>query len=217
MFTSAKAASVDLSAFGWMADTDANIDLTVLSTSNNGITLALEKNATFVSTGALNITFRQVASNAVPNIAIDDETIVNDSGTSFVGFTFALTGGMSNSGTIPHFDQAASVGFLTDPFATGSYNSNSTTLTATGGTLSSGAFNPGIWHPGLASGDLVIAAAPFSTGSVNQSFVLTETPGTASVGNPQSIPLPAAAWTSLSGLLGLGALAGAKRAKKTLA
>ena len=211
MITSAKAASVDLSAFGWMADTDPGIDLTILSTSNNGITLALEKNAIFTSTAPLNITFRQVSSSAVANIAIDDETIVNDSGSNFTGFTFSVSGGTSNNGAVPHFDQAASAGFLTDPFATGSYSSDSTSLSATGGTLTSGAFSSNIWHPGLNAGDLTIAAAPFTSGNVNQSFVFTEIPQTAT----QAIPLPAAAWTSLSGLLGLGILA--KRAKKSIA
>jgi hypothetical protein len=212
MMSSAKAASADFSAFGWMADTDANVDLTLLSTSNNGITLAIEKNATFVNTTPLNVTFRQVSASAVPNISIDDETITNESGTDFTGFTFALSGGTSNNGAVPHFDAAASTGFLTDPFAVGTFNADSTKLTATGGTLASGVFNPGIWHPGLNAGNLVIAAAPFSSGNVNQSFVLTESPTTATV----AIPLPAAAWTSLTGLLGLGLISNAKRMRKAL-
>jgi len=212
MISSAHAASKDLSAFGWMADLDPGVDLTILSTSNNGITLALEKNAIFTSTAPLNITFRQVAANAVANLSIDDETIVNQSGSTFTGFTFAVTGGTSNNGVVPHFDQAASGSFLTDPFATGVYNSDSTTLTATGGTLGSGSLASDIWHPGLATGDLVIAAAPFATGSVNQSFVFTETPVTST----PAIPLPAAAWTSLSGLLGLGLISGSKRIRKAL-
>ena len=54
--------------------------------------------AIFTSTAPLNITFRQVASDAVPTIKIDDESITNESGVDFTGFTFSLSGGTSNGG-----------------------------------------------------------------------------------------------------------------------
>jgi len=223
----AKAASVDLSAFGWMADTEAGVDLTILSTSNNGITLSLEKSADF-TTGVnangfiepLIITFRQVASSAVPNIAIDDETIVNNTGADWTGFRFIVEGGLTNNGTVPHFDEAASVGFLTDPFNVGVYKNNDKELAAgssTGKTLSSNALSGNIWHPGLAAGDLTIAADPFSSGSVGQTFVFKEQPVSGlTIGGTSVIPLPAAAWTSLSGLLGLGFISNLKNLKKIL-
>ncbi len=166
------------------------------------------------------ITFRQVSSTAVPNIAIDDETIVNNTGVDWTGFRFIVEGGLSNNGAVPHLDEAASVGFLTDPFNTAQYLNNDKELRASsnsGGTLSSNALSGNIWHPGLQAGDLTIAADPFSSGSVGQTFVFKEQPISGlSTGGTSFIPLPPAAWTSLSGLLGLGFISKAKNLKKIL-
>jgi hypothetical protein len=219
LIPTAKAASADFSAFGWMADTEQGVDLTLLSTSNNGITLSIEKSATF-SSGVnadgfiepLLVTFRQVSSNAVANISIDDETITNDTGTDWSGFRFIVEGGLTNNGTVPHFDSAASAGFLTAPFDVPTFMNNDKELRATGGTLSSTALS-NVWHPGLNAGNLVIAADPFSSGNVAQTFVFKEQP---IAGSGPLIPLPAAAWTSLSGLLGLGLISNAKKLKKIL-
>jgi len=220
LIPSAKAVSKDLSAFGWMAELDPGVDLTILSTSNNGITLSLEKTADFTSgvnadgfIEPLVIAFRQVASNAVPNISIDNEVVTNDSGSDWSGFRFIVEGGVANNGAVPHFDTAASAGFSTDPFAVSAFSSDSKELTATGGTLPSGAFPANLFRPGEASGALVIAADPFTSGNVAQTFVFKEQP---IAGSTSLIPLPAAAWTSLSGLLGLGLISNAKNLKKIL-
>jgi len=215
--SSSKAVTKDLSAFGWMAEMDPGVDLTILSTSNNGITLSLEKSANF-TTGLnangfidpLEIVFSQIASNAVPNIAIDDENVLNNTGSTWTGFRFIVEGGLMNNGTVPKFDTAASAGFSTGPFPTQTFSADAKELDATGGTLPSGVFPANLFQPGKASGELVIAADPFTAGSMRQSFVFKEQP-IASV-----IPLPAAAWTSLSGLLGLGLISNAKGIKKLL-
>jgi len=222
LISSAKAVSKDLSAFGWMAEMDPGVDLTILSTSNNGITLSLEKFADF-TTGVnangiidpLKIVFRQISSSAVPNISIDNETVLNDTGTSWSGFRFIVEGGLSNNGAVPAFDTAASAGFSVDPFTTSTFSADSKELDATGGTLTSGAFPSNLFSPGQASGALVIAADPFASGSVSQTFVFKEQPITGPSTGPV-IPLPAAAWTSLSGLLGLGLISKAKNLKKIL-
>lgn len=222
LIPAAKAASVDLSAFGWMADTENGVDLTVLSQSSNGITLSLEKSADF-TTGLnadgfiepLLINFRQISSSAVPTIKIDDESITNATGTTWTGFRFIIEGGLTNNGTVPHFDAAASAGFLTAPFDQGAFSNNDKLLTATGGTLpTSSLADSGLWNPGQApAGDLTIAADPFTSGNTAQTFVFKEQPIT---GGGPLIPLPAAAWTSLSGLLGLGLISNAKNLKKIL-
>jgi len=218
--SSAKAQTTkDLSAFGWMAEMDPGVDLTILSTSNNGITLALEKSANF-TTGVnsngfiapLNIVFSQIASNAVPNIVIDDENVLNNTGSTWSGFRFIVEGGLTNNGTVPKFDTAASAGFSTGPFTTDTFSADAKELTATGGSLPSGVFPANLFQPGKVNGQLVIAADPFTNGNMRQSFVFKEQPIT----GPSVIPLPAAAWTSLSALLGLGLISNAKGLKKML-
>jgi len=212
----------DFSQYGWVAfldDGSANgsqLDLTLLNdpSSPSTLTLSLQKLAVFgpdfTADGAvqpLSIVFRQVAANAVPRIAIEEENVFNDTGTAWHGFTFSLTGG--TNGTQATFNQAASSGFSTDPFPVQNYSTDNTALTVTGGTLNSGATD-NLWQPGRASGALVIDGSPFTSGSLRQEFVFKEQPVVL-------IPLPAAAWTSLSGLVGVGLLAGRRRVSKIFA
>jgi hypothetical protein len=210
----ANAGVVDLSAYGWMAFTDDNVDLTILSTSNNGLVLSLQKFADFqpefIGTGEVNplsIVFRQVSRSAVGSIAIEEENVINDTGVAWQGFRFMLEGGIA--GHTPTFDTAASASFSTNPFPTKTFLNGNKELQVTGGTLSAGTFPSNLWQPGRTSGALVIDADPFTSGSLNQTFVFKE--------QPILIPLPAAAWTSLSGLVAVGLLVGAKKAKKILA
>jgi hypothetical protein len=205
----AKAGTVDLSAYGWMAFTDDNVDLTVISQSSNGLVVSLQKFADFTSNEPLSIVFRQTSATAVSKIAIEEETVVNDSGTTWSGFQFLLNGGVAGSN--PSFDVAGSASFSTAPFGTKSYNADNTVLTLSGGSLSSGTFPSNLWTPGRASGALIINANPLA-GSADQSFVFTEQPVTV-----VPIPLPAAAWTSLSGLVAVGLLVSAKKAKQMFA
>lgn len=211
----AEAGTLDLSAYGWYASFDDNIDLTILSTANNGIVLSLQKFADFTgeqtATGVvqpLSIVFRQVSRDAVSQIAIEEESVLNDTGTAWAGFRFLLEGGVG--GNTPTFDTAASADFSVDPFDTKTWkNGNKELEVSGGGTVGSGNFPDNLWQPGRESGALVINANPFSSGSLAQTFVFKE--------QPILIPLPAAAWTSLSGLAAVGMLAGAKRARRILA
>lgn len=208
------AGTLDLSAYGWFASFDDNVDLTILSTSNNGIVVSLQKFADFTgettATGVpqpLNIVFRQVSRNAVPQIAIEEESILNDTGTAWGGFRFLLEGGVGGNGV--SFDTAASADFATAPFDNKEFKNGNKELEVTGGTLQSGGFPGNLWTPGRAGGALVINANPITSGSLAQTFVFKE--------QPILIPLPAAAWTSLSGLVAVGLLVGAKQARRILA
>jgi len=212
----ARAGTLDLSAFGWTATFDDNVDLTVLSTSNNGVVLSLQKFADFTNpsdtTGVpetLNIVFRQTARNAVKQIAIEEETVLNDSGVDWSGFRFLLSGGVN--GNTPSFDTEASSGFSTDPFGAKEFLNANKELRVSGGTLSSAA-GSNIWRPGRSAGALFINAAPFSSGSLDQNFVFSEQPILGSV----VIPLPAAAWTTLSGLLAGGLLVVSRKFRSAL-
>jgi hypothetical protein len=82
------------------------------------------------------------------------------------------------------------------------------TITYSGGTLANG--QTGIWGDGTVS-DIVIDAHPDSDGL--QSFSLKEIPQYGAT----AIPLPAAVWSSLSGLGMLAAVSLAKKARSLLA
>lgn len=220
--SSANAATKDLSLYGWMAEMDPGVDLTVLNQAGNTLTLQLEKSATFTAVAPLNIQFFQTAitSQAVSRIIIDDETITNETGKDWDGFRFIVEGGLSNNGAVPTFDTAASGGFGAAPFTTETVVSNKE-IALSGGVLSSTNFPANRFTPGKTGGDLVINATPFTSGGMHQTFVFKELPtvgvGPGGHGNPPPvIPVPAAAWTSLSGLLGLGLISNAKKLKKIL-
>jgi hypothetical protein len=209
---SASAATLDLSAYGWYASFDQNISLTILSTSSSSIVVSLEKFADFTAPAnngvfqPMNIVFRQTSTSAVPKIVIEDETILNDTGSTWGGFRFLLEGGVG--GNKPTFDASSANVSVGPQFSTATLVSNQN-LTVGGGSLQSGSFPKNLWTPGYDSGAITINADPFTSGSLAQTFVFKE--------QPILIPLPAAAWTSLSGLLGVGVLVGAKQARKMLA
>lgn len=215
--TAADAGTLDLSAYGWSAAFDDNVDLTILSTSTGGIVLSLQKFAAFddtrTSTGEaqpLSIVFRQVSRNAVPFIHIEEESVINDMSLAWTGFRFILEGGIA--GNTPTFDVDASSSFSTDPFPNKTWKNGNKELLVDGGILNPVSNPPQddeIWRPGRESGALVINANPFSSGRLAQTFVFKE--------QPILIPLPAAAWTSLSGLLAVGLLVGAKHTRRILA
>lgn len=207
----AAAATKDFSSFGWMADLDPGVDLTVLNTGGSTITLALEKTADFTSTSPLNIVFRQVGTTSVSHIVIADENVLNDSGSAWSSFGFSLSG-MSNNGVVPTFDAAASAGFTAGTqLPTLTFGSGNTQATASGGSVASGTFPANLFQPG-ASGDLVINADPFAAGNGTQRFTFTETPNPSSA--PPVIPLPAAAWPTFAMLAGLGLVGTSKRLGK---
>src|SRR5215831_15678829 len=79
----AAAATKDFSSFGWMAEFDPGIDLTLLNTGGDTATLLLEKDAVFTSLDPLRIVFRQVSNTPVTKFVIADEIVTNDSGTAW--------------------------------------------------------------------------------------------------------------------------------------
>jgi len=232
MASAASARTKDLSQFGWMAEMDPGVDLTVLSTANNGITLSLEKFADFTQPPTTNgfiqplkITFTQVTNSdgsvatATPFINIVNESVFNNTGVAWSGFRWVIEGGLDNGG-IPHFDTAKSSAFKTDPFAVQTYSDSDKELTATGGNLPSTALG-NMYTPGSidnSGNGLFIAALPFTSGSTAQTFIFKEQPISVNE-NPTPgpvVPLPPAAWMSLSSLVGLGLISNARNLKKLL-
>jgi len=166
--------------------------------------LVIEKNAAFDSTEGLDITFTQVSSSAAPTITITDESVTNVSGSSWSGFQFLLA--TDTGGTPSAFGPGEAFNGSTPPFSTQTDSSNDIALS--GGSL--GNTDTAKWGFGADGGQLTIDANPGSTSSPKV-FELKEIPVVTAV------PVPAAAWTGLSGLVGLGLIAGAKRIKRQVA
>ena len=209
---------------GWTATWDSSLDdpignqvsLTVDAITGN--TVVLEKHAVFqdmadfgAGINPIVIAFQQTDLNAVRYIAFADETVFNQTGVPWTGFRFIVEDGMTGTTMDIRFDTAQSAGFSVTPFTTTVYSQNDQILTVGGGVLPSappGVAGPNVWFPGAQSGALVIDTAPIQ--GVLRSFSFKEQPLTA-------IPVPAAAWTGLTGLAGLVLVGLGKNAKKLMA
>jgi hypothetical protein len=202
---------------GWTWDVASNVEplvnLVFIRTSGNQF--FFEKDAEFKTNDVLAITFNKVDPNA-KTLVINDETALNNTGTDWTGFRMELSSGSVNNA--PNFAFATSNGapgigdFRIDPFtAFQFYNSNNgganTGLLVNGGTaVKSGQ----TWFPGAQSNSgLAIVANGTDT-----TFTLKEIPQT---GGTTVIPLPAAAWSGLSGLVGLAVIGLVKKTRQHLA
>jgi len=198
---------------GWTWDVSSAsepfVNLVFIRSSGNQF--FFEKDAEFRTNDVLTITFNKVDPNA-KTLVINDETVVNNTGTDWNGFKLELSSG-SVAGT-PNFafatsDSAPGIGdFRIDPFAAFQfYNANggaaNTGLLLNGGQpLKSGA----TWFPGAQSNTgLAIVATGTDT-----TFTLKEIPQTGTT----VIPLPAAAWSGLSGLAGLAIIGLVKKTRR---
>jgi len=190
---------------GWRVTFSPGISLTYDEGLSTGPELVLEKAADFQSDEGLDIAFTQVSYSASPTISITDETLFNQSGSNWGGFQFLLRD-FDNGLTSPSFGSGPAFAGSTPPF--GSQADTSNTITLGSGNLADGGTTQ--WGYGPTGGELTINGAP-STSGIKQVFTLKEIPVVAAV------PLPAAGWTGLSGLLGLGLIAGARRVRRLMA
>jgi hypothetical protein len=166
---------------------------------SEGNNFFFEKDAEFQpTTDVLTIQFSKIAGVPTKTLVINDEAILNNTGSDWSGFRMVLSSG---AGT-PNFafmtsDSTPGVGdFRLDPFTAFQFQNFNSELDLTGGTVKAGAnFFPGSQSK---TGLAIIANGNSDT------FVLKEIP---LIG----IPLPLAAWTGLSTLMLLGAVGGAKR------
>jgi hypothetical protein len=159
---------------------------------SDGSTLVIgEKDANFTAVEPLPIVFQEVGKTAASSIQIDNEAIVNSSGTNWSGFDFVLVGNATFPGST--FDLPAGYTGV----SAGSTEIDYTGVQAAG--------DVSMW--GLTGKPLVIDPST-AAGTV---FFFKEIP----VSGPM-VPLPAAAWQGLTGLLGLGLLAGGKSLKAKL-
>lgn len=150
--------------------------------------LVLQKFAEFDSLDPILLLFRQNKPDAetAPVISITDEVIFNNSGFDWIDFEIILLDGAQLE-----YDVAASADFTISPFTDREYLDANTKFRVFGGTVSDG----DVWTPGLVDGELVINIDLAADAPVV--WTLKEIP---------SIPSP-----SGLALIGLGALAGARR------
>jgi hypothetical protein len=217
-----QAGSLQLGSSGWTASWDASQDshlsLAVDSVSSDAVYIEKFINFTpsdFNESGdfinPVVITFQSSGSGATPYVILNDESLVNNTGSDWSGFKFTLLSGQNNGQSVA-FDPAQTgigtpTGFTISPFTTHEYSQDNTILNVGGGTVPAQPVGQNVWFPGTDMGGLVINSAG------NDAFTLKEQPTTGKT-PPYVIPLPAAAWSGLSGLLGLGLLGSYKRARR---
>ena len=225
--SSAQAGSMVLGDSGWKASwssafDDANnthVTLTVLAETCDAV--VLQKVAVFTDGPdqygmivPIEINFEQIRGDAVQQIVFTSENVTNASGTDWSGFKFIIEDGTKGTPADTHYNLDETFGgsdpFDTSPFSVteiGSPYGMPQIITVGDGTLHNGE----VWYPGMASGagQLVINAAPSCEGV--KRFVFKEQP------IPSAIPLPAAAWTGLTGLIGLALPRAARKFRKSIA
>ena len=205
---------------GWVATyADAylnagwDVSLAFRGLSADGSQYFFEKDATFRApagdgVNGLEILFQKVDPNA-KQLVINDEILQNQTGVDWTAFQWKLVSGGTAAFTFAATNGPAS-GFGISPFTTMSFADANQTLNFSGGVVGNGQ----TWMPGANS----LTGIAIVSGSAS-SFALKEIPMpvNGNTGGGPAVPLPAAAWTGLSTLLGLGLIAGAKNARKILA
>jgi hypothetical protein len=194
---------------GWTITCPVGITLVADSAKNDYSELDLEKTAVFSHDKGLIISFVQTGKTAAaPKIVIEDESVVNKTGTNWGEFQMLLTSPDAGGPGAPA--AAAFQGPAYDNDDLGQFTKSS--LTANDYSLTGGVVKNGATMDIGSNSDnsLTIDANPGIPPS-DQAFFLKEVPTVA------AIPLPAAAWSGLSGLIGLGVMAHAKKLKKILA
>jgi len=191
---------------GWTITYPQGVGVTLLEDpSTNTVELDVEKFAAFLNNGSYLISFVQASDAAASKIAVLNESITNLTGTHWSGFSFSVNSPLSKM-----TPEATFGSLFTNAIGGGAPEvSGGDTIATYAGSQASGATS--LWNM-TGGSPLVIDANPVSnlSAGVPQVFTFKELPITA-------VPLPAAAWTSLSGLIGLGLVAYGKNMKKILA
>jgi hypothetical protein len=197
---------------GWTISWPSEVGLSVTQDSSTATQVDLEKTATFTAKGqGFQIAFAAGANATADTFVISTESITNNTGAPFKGFSFILLNtGTTNAtfgGTSPGFTPPKGTGY---DYTSVSLVNGKTELDYTG-SQDNGVTS--VWGNGdpSSSGDNLVIDAP-----AGSQFALKElsVPGG---GGPPAVPLPASAWQSLAGLLGLGLFAGVRAIKRRTA
>jgi hypothetical protein len=198
---------------GWTISWPDAIGLTVSQDTTTATQVDMQKTATFTAPGqGFQIEFSAGANATADTFVISSESITNNTGARFGGFSFILlntgTANATFGGTSPGFTPPKGTGF---EFTSVSLVNGKTELDYVGSQDNGVTSTWGNGDPSPAGDNLVIDAPAGSTFSLKELAV----PG--GVTPPPIIPLPASAWQSLAGLLGLGMFAGVRALKRRMA
>ncbi len=200
---------------GWNVSWSTGVDLAVSQDATTSTQVDLAKTATFTAPNqGFQIAFAPISGftgTAATQFVIPNESIVNNTGAAFNGFSFVL---LNTTSKLATFDSIGRT--FTPPTGTGfnftakSLTSGNTILTFTG-TQGNGVTST--WGNGDASssGDNLMIDAPAGSG-----FSLKELPssGGGPPGPPIGVPTPSAAWQSLAGLGGLALIGFGRKIKR---
>lgn len=162
-----------------------------------------DKTATLTTNdSALVIEFNRTSATA-STLAIGTESLTNSTGTDWTGFRTFVSTATAAGGTGAGFQLSLQPGgFNIDPFTIINFTNSNTEMDVTGGTVANGS----AWTPGSStSGGVAIISA----NSADDRFLLKEIALTGAT----PIPLPAAAWSGLSVMVGLALFGAAKRVR----
>jgi hypothetical protein len=204
----AHAGSQVLGDSGWTAHwSDAPGNVVSISSPDavTSVAVFVEKFINYTSNEPVTVWFQQTRADAVPYVVINDEQVVNHTGSTWSGFTMQVSGPAAFDPDKSNVGQ--SDGFQLTPFTTGAFNDDNTLLSIAGGTLASTAPD-NVWFPGAGPGELWAISAVGDEEDL-ACFSLIETPIPSTL-----IPLPAAIWSGLGGLLGLGAIGLGQRLRR---
>lgn len=215
---SAQAGSQVLGNTGWTASWDSSLD-SVLSLSVDQATgVITQKTATFNSVDPIPIVFQQTSANATGSLdfRIAREAITNKSGQDWGGYQMQVLSGANGSTALAAFNpEATQIGLpggwtISPPFSSATFSTDNRVLDLNGAVIANGSsFTLGGGVDDTSA--LVISAAPTASGAP-RAFVLKEIPVVTTV-----IPVPAAAWTGLSGLVGLGLFGAIRKVRSLIA
>lgn len=192
--SSSQAGSIVLGASGWEAVWDNSLDVSIIVDHEKSDAVFIEKAAVFTQPlgpggfPPIPILFRQISPNAVSQIVIVDEILVNETGTPWTDFHMVLMGpGRAEFNAQLTAASGGGNGFITSPLSNQMFSDDLREFWVDGfglGPNGSDARIPdgSVWFPGVAGGELYIDVfptqqAPFTVFTLKE--IPTPEPGTA--------------------------------------
>jgi len=197
---------------GWTISWPGGVGITATQDATTATQVDLTKTATFTAKNqGVQVEFSAGANATADTFVFSTESITNNTGAPFAGFSFILlntgTANATFGGTTPGFKPPTGIGYN---YTKVSLVNGKTELDYVG-TQGNGVTS--VWGNGDASssGDNLVIDAP-----AGSTFALKEL-AVSGGGGPPAVPFPASFWQSIIGLGGLGLIAGARALKRRVA